>query len=389
MSDQPLLAEETFSILHRLIDKADAGRMRLQLKCGPKETPELYDFADQYLVELVWDDLKQLAHMGVLELKLKRQRSGYNEYDEGRIDLIYEAEGTVRKWLQRPGFDPQYHLWSAALSKYEHVFEDQGDALKQNVLHFPGRSYNQLAAAFAQVAQELLRPLTLRRLSAKCFWGDSKFLDHSENLIRATYPSLSHNIRPRPVLLPVFLPNQFTEVLFVENQDTFLALVERADERLALVNTGGFRGTTQRVREPGQAIFSYVGDASDMSKHAFEQFWLGQNPLDSFFWGDLDYSGLQILAALRQPFPGVQAWSPGYKPMLDFLNAGQGHVFTAAQKARQVKPDIVGCDFADYVLLPAIEQQQGFVDQELVDVSRLNFELEMDDDCPVKLNEQF
>lgn len=371
MNDQPLLAEETYAILHRLLDKADAGRMRLQLKCNPKETPELYHFSDQSQVDLVWDDLKQLAHMGVLELKLKRQRSGYNEYDEGRIDLIYEAEGVLRRWLERPGFDPQYHLWSSALNKYRDVYEDEGDALKQNVLQFPGRSYEQLAAAFAQVATALRQPLTLRQLSAQCFWGNSKFLDHAEGLIRATYPSLFQNLLPRPVLLPVCLPQELQRVLFVENQDSFLALMLRQIPGLGLINMGGFRGTALRIREPGQAIFSFIGEPSDATRRHFEHFWLGHNPIPAFFWGDLDYSGLRILAALNLVFPGVQSWQQGYKPMLAFLEAGNGHISAAAQKDKQVKPGIIGCDYADYVLLPAIETHQSFVDQEVVNVEQI------------------
>ncbi len=372
MSEQPLLAEETYALLHRLLDKADAGRMRLQLKCGPKETPELYDFADQSQVDLVWDDLQQLAHMGVLDLKLRRQRTGYNVYDDGRIDLVYEAEGKLREWLQRPGFDPQYHLWSTALQKYQHIFEDEGDALKMNVLQFPGRSYGQLAGAFASIVGVLTRPMTLRQLSAKCFWGNSKFLDHSEGLIRATFPSLFHNLLPRPVLLPVYLPDDLDQILFIENQDTFVALLQRALPGVGLINMGGFRGTAQRVREPGQAIFSFIGEPSAAIRKQFEAFWLGNNPVTAYFWGDLDYSGLRILAALNMVFPGVQAWEPGYKPMLEFLAEGHGHISAAAQKEKQVKPGVIGCNYADYVLLPAIELHQSFVDQELVDVDQLD-----------------
>lgn len=384
VTEQPLLAEETYAILHRLLDKADAGRMRLQLKCGPKETPELYLFDDQPQVELVWDDLKQLAHLGVLDLKLKRQRAGYNEYDEGRIDLLFEAEGVVREWLQRPGFDPQYHLWSHALEKHRDVFEDEGDALKQNVLQFAGRSYNQLAAAFASVADALQEPLTLRQLSARCFWGDSKFLDPLENVIRATYPSLFHNLLPRPVLLPIYLPSELESILFVENQDTFLAMVQRGFPGLALVNMGGFRGTALRVRQPGQAFFSYVGTPDTAVRRQFEHFWLGHNPLSTYFWGDLDYAGLRILAALNVVFPGTRSWEAGYRPMLASLEGDAGHSSGAARKEKQVKPGVIGCDYADYVLLPAVERHQSFVDQEVVNVAELQWTLEQEDPMVTK-----
>lgn len=369
--EQPLLAEETYAILHRLLDKADAGRMRLQLKFGVKETPELYDFGAQSQVDLVWDDLKQLEQMGVLELKLKRQRSGSKAYDDGRIDLIYEAESTLREWLQRPGFDPQYHLWSNALNKYSHCFEDEGDALKQAIWSYPGRNYKQLAGAFALIAETLQKPMTLRQLSALCFWGNSKYLDHAEAVIRATFPSLYQNIRSRPMLLPVYLPEQLSGILFIENQDTFLAMVAEAPQALGLVYLGGFRGTAQRVREPGQVIFSFVGAPAVSSREAFDAFWLGHNPIPCHFWGDLDYAGMKILAALTQVFPGMEAWVPGYRPMLNFLQEGMGHIPAAAKKDKQVKPGVIGCDYADYVLMPAIETHQGFVDQELVQMDQI------------------
>lgn len=140
MTEQPLLAEQTYGILHRLLDQSDAGRMRLKLKCSAKETPELYHADDQSLVRVVWDDIKQLQRLGVLDLKLKPQKRGYNEYDDGRIDLRYEAEETVRTWLDRPAFDPQLHMWRVAVGKYRSAFEDGGAALEQEALAFPGRS---------------------------------------------------------------------------------------------------------------------------------------------------------------------------------------------------------------------------------------------------------
>lgn len=371
MTEQPLLAQETYSILHRLLDKSDAGRMRLNLRCSAKETPELYDFNDQSQVSVVWDDLKQLQRLGVLDLKLKRQKRGYNEYDDGRIDLRYEAEETVRKWLERPAFDPQLHLWRMALAKYQNAFEDGGVALEREAIVFPGRSYRQLAAAFARIAEALQNPQTLRQLSARCFWGESKFLDRRESLVVATYPSLAGNLLPRPLLLAVYLPHDLDRVLFIENQDTFLQMMMEKPARWGLVYMGGFRGTALRVREPGQAVFSYVNATADEQRGLFERFWLGGAQLPCHFWGDLDYAGLSILAALKQVFPAVEAWQPGYQPMLEILQMERGHNLIAGGKERQIKPGITHCRYADYVLLPAIEEHRAFVDQEAVDVQQL------------------
>lgn len=373
MSEAPLLTEETHALLHRLLDKADSGRMRWQLKCSARETPELYDFADQSQVEVVWEDLQHLAKIGVLDLKLKaRQRPGNNDYDDGLIQLKYEAEETVRLWLERPAFDPRQHLWNTALARHLHLFEDGGEALRREVLRFPGRTYEQLAAAFASIPAVLeQQPMTLRQLSARCFWGASKFLDRRDLLLLATFPSLAKKIVSRPLLLSVYLPEQFEEILFVENQDTYLGLVAQAPAKTGLIYLAGFRGAALRVREVGQAVFSYVNLVSLTERERFSEFWLGHRQLPCFFWGDLDFAGMAILAALKQVFPGVEAWQPGYKPMLAILRDGGGHSSVGGEKDRQYHPGGTDCPYADYVLLPAIEEQLAFVDQEAISVSAL------------------
>lgn len=324
MSEAPLLTEETHALLHRLLDKADSGRMRWQLKCSARETPELYDFADQNQVDVVWDDLKQLAKLGVLDLKLKaRQRPGNNDYDDGLIQLKYEAEETVRLWLDRPAFDPRQHLWDSALERYLHVFEDGGEALRREVLRFPGRTYEQLAGAFATIPAALEKPMTLRQLSARCFWGASKFLDRKELLLLATFPSLANKLLSRPLLLSAYLPAGFEEVLFVENQDTYLGLVGLAPARTGMIYLAGFRGAALRVREAGQAVFSYVNQVSPEERERFISFWVGERQLPSFFWGDLDFAGMAILAALKQVFPGWRRGSQVTSPWWIYCARGE------------------------------------------------------------------
>lgn len=376
MSEAPLLTEETHALLHRLLDKADSGRMRWQLKCSARETPELYDFTDQSQVDVVWEDLQQLAKLGVLDLKLKsRQRPGNNDYDDGLIQLKYEAEEMVRDWLERPAFDPRQHLWDAALAPHLQKFEDGGAALRREVLRFPGRTYEQLAAAFTRVPEELkLRPMTLRQLSARCFWGASKFLDRRESLLIATFPSIASRIRARPLLLSVYLPEPLEQILFVENQDSYLGLVARAPAGLGLVYLGGFRGAVLRVREAGQAVFSYANPVNSEVRAKFGEFWLGHSQLPCFFWGDLDFAGMAILASLKQVFPGVEAWQPGYQPMVALLRQGSGHSAVGGEKEKQYHPGSTSCPYADYVLIPAIEEQLAFIDQETVDPSTLEWQ---------------
>jgi len=38
-----------------------------------------------------------------------------------------------------------------------------------------------------------------------------------------------------------------------------------------------------------------------------------------YFWGDLDFAGMDILLNLKLRFKTVQAWQAGYQPMLEIL----------------------------------------------------------------------
>jgi hypothetical protein len=82
------------------------------------------------------------------------------------------------------------------------------------------------------------------------------------------------------------------------------------------------------------------------------------------FWGDLDWSGMRILAAMRNNFPGMRAWEPGYQPMLQSLMAGQGHSPEASDKKGQRPMVVFGCPYADAHLVPALTALGRFVDQE-------------------------
>jgi hypothetical protein len=75
---------------------------------------------------------------------------------------------------------------------------------------------------------------------------------------------------------------------------------------------------------------------------------------------------MQILKSLKELFPDIQAYVPGYAPMLEMLKKGRSHSAEMANKHGQVDPKMTGCAYADSQLLPAIREYQGFVDQEAI-----------------------
>ena len=135
-----------------------------------------------------------------------------------------------------------------------------------------------------------------------------------------------------------------------------------------LVYASGFRGSASRLRSrDGASLFySQRGDLSATGRDAFE-IWLFDKieTLPAWFWGDLDYAGMRILCAMRGSFPHLAAWEPGYAPMLQALEAGEGHPPEAADKAGQRPVASTGCRYADSALVPALSRLGSFVDQEL------------------------
>jgi hypothetical protein len=203
------------------------------------------------------------------------------------------------------------------------------------------------------------------------FAGDSKRLDGREELVLELFPDLP--LKPRALVIAVKLPKVCRGVLFIENQDTYaLALSGSLPETrgLALVYAAGFRGGAERIRERKAALLHYNGNNTDRT--AFESWWFEPSaspPGPVNFFGDLDFSGMGILASLRQRFGEVNAWQAGYRPLLERIRNQGGHSAEAADKQLQIDPGTTGCPYADGVLLPAI-REHGFIDQEVFNVKK-------------------
>jgi hypothetical protein len=132
----------------------------------------------------------------------------------------------------------------------------------------------------------------------------------------------------------------------------------------ALVYSSGFRGAALRLRKPHGASIYYSRGCSDDATGAFELALFSVPDISTFFWGDLDYSGMAILAALRSTFPNAQAWRPGYEPMVERLRNGEGHSPFESGKEGQRPIDLTGCPYADEVLVPILKASGLFIDQE-------------------------
>ncbi|MCX2782494.1 DUF2220 domain-containing protein [Microbulbifer thermotolerans] len=329
----------------------------------------------------LWDELVWLSR-DYRCFKIKepaRRPSGSAPWQGVRLFFEDSCEAMIREWLDRPRphrVDPE---WQAALTRFATRFENP-EAFPPGGLELDAGfdGYEQLLACWARLGEELAHSggMSWRQLSARCFFGDSKYLDADghQALARALFPELCERVQERSLLMHLYLPSQSERVVMVENQDSFLMLADCQPKATALVYIEGYRGGAARVRLPGVARFSTLNDIAEPARREFIRWWQGQaeQELPAYFWGDLDYEGMQIAAALRRSFTSLDCWRPGYAPMLERLCSGGGHRPLQAKKNRQRAIESTGCDYADTELIPALWHTGCYVDQESVTPEELH-----------------
>jgi hypothetical protein len=372
-SAPPWLADfpEIGALLAGALDHFDrqpgAQRQRPVFLAPDSELPSLQHGGAQ--ADQLWRLVEELARLGVLEIRPGRRHRLDPEWTFARLAFPPASEPVLRAWLGRQPKEPALQAWRRAVQERQDAFPGGAEALLARRVEIAGRSAAEVVGAFAGIAR-LAGPITLRQLSATVFWGDSKLLDERGPLIAALFPQLL--IRERTMPVSVFLPQPLRGVLFVENQDCYTQALEgvpQACAGLALVYASGFRVAARDIRERRNIVLHYAGPGVAAWQEPLERWWLEQGPAPGpvWFWGDLDFAGMQILKALRERFAAASAWQPGYEPMLAALQRRGGHhgASPAGGEDTQTDPLQTGCRYADEVLLPAI-RQHGRIDQELV-----------------------
>lgn len=366
LDDEPEVVAMLTAFLDKLDHRPTSERARIpSVPISKSIAPVLHRHDES--ADRTWALVRSLEGI-VFDIRLGRKRRPYDpEYVGASLRFLDASEAICRDWLFRPMQIPYQRSWAAAVEAHADAFADQGATLLARPLKVAGKSAHQVVDAFAKLGAYVDAGLTLRQLSARVFWGLSKVLDARVDLLHQLYPGLV--LAPRPVLVHVYLPNPCTGVLFVENQDTYVqALAGKPAEvtGLALVYSAGFRGSAERIRGRNGVSLHYQGASERELQAQFERWWFEEKPEDwpVWFWGDLDFAGMAILKAMRQRFGGVQAWQPGYAPMVELIGSGGGHSALMALKAEQIDPETTGCIYADETLLPTMREVGRFVDQE-------------------------
>ncbi len=309
----------------------------------------------------------ELERRGVLAIR-RTARGPYDvDWLAAKIAFPPEAEGILREWMGRDWSAPAKLIWREAIEKHADSFHDAGAALLSQRIVIENRSALEIVVALAGAAK-LTVPMTLRQLSATVFWGNSKILDDRGELVAALLPHLE--IRDRTLVMAVHLPRECRGVLFIENQDTYTTAAAGTPveaRELALVFAAGFRGSAARVRSRSGCLVHYAGPGRLDFAERFDSWWYDNGPAfgSTWFWGDLDFAGMQILKSLRDRFDGLDAWPLGYESMLVHLQTRGGYGARIDDAKGQVDPVLTGCPYADSTLLPAI-RRYGQLDQEWV-----------------------
>ncbi|WP_158527221.1 Wadjet anti-phage system protein JetD domain-containing protein [Pelagibaculum spongiae] len=375
--------------LSRQLDRLDRQPIeertnRLAEKIRERNFPTLFGNGDSDEMDSLWESIEDMALAGVVELQKMRRHVGVevgvgsDPWNNASLEFLPEAEDRVRIWLNRPQQTAEEMAWQLAVNLQKDAFGKQIEWWRRNVDSVAGQQEAEVVARWRQLAIHLPSNLTLRQLSAKYFFGDSKWLETREQALHKLPGLISY--APRKLILQVHLPKTFNGILIVENQDTFLYL-QQLDHpiinQLALVNSGGFRSNSDRALNR-QALHFYYSENSRSNHQSFEQAWFASgnhqqtqiqqpsNKLPVWYWGDLDWAGMSILSGLQKSFHHIDAWQPGYQPMAQMLEQGDGHVPEQAAKQNQPVITHTNCKYADDYLILLMLKHKRFVDQECV-----------------------
>lgn len=360
-------------VLSQLVEKAcRTGEMSTSVRLDRQVLPEVFEASSGEDADFYWGLMKDAQQQGFIDIELKRAKSACAEYE--RSPKISLKGRSLAEWRVLVGLPPEKQSyreqWKAALASALNAPADVAAALENYLIEIEGRSAVDVVGGLNRLLALRSEPLWLREASSRAFWGMSKVLDNRAEMVARLCGADECPFPSAPLHLNVSLPaGEVAGVLFIENVTTYerLAAAARPETAgLVLVYGAGARATAKRlVTRQGASLFYAMSQGFAPAKvAAFEAFLFDASPLPAFCFGDLDFSGMRILRGLRENFPALVAWEPGYARLLARLQAGEGHAPAAAEKSGQTDPGTTGCRYADETLLPAMRSANLFVDQE-------------------------
>lgn len=360
-----------------LVNRLDAAEQRGSASAqstalGERTWPALYKATRESEKEALWAHVQELVRWGWVLVRPEcaaRSTSGYAASPRISVVNVIAVREVVGR-VQRKKSAAE--CWREAVFAGLKASSETKETVSGYCIDMPDRTMVEIVERLNELPGLADKPLLLREVSSQLFWGMSKVLDNRQGLVAAVLGVTECPFPDSPIQLQVYLPHERCQgVLFIENLMTFERAARSestAFEGLALVYASGFKGSAQRLRTlDGCSLFySSRGGLSQGIRDGFEMWLFGTSGAPAFFWGDLDWSGVRILTAMRTNFPNLTAWQPGYQRMLNVLRDGKGHSPEAADKVGQFPIASTGCAFTDGQLLPALREHERFVDQEAI-----------------------
>jgi hypothetical protein len=379
MTEKPLWLEsaEIQALLNRLLDGLERAEQNgsvsaRPLALGEQAWPALYLAPVESRKEELWEHVGEMCGWGWLEVIPASAAAKVAGYDQ-KPKLRVRDEAQLRAAASRPTrIKSSAQQWKDAVFHCLDATEEVKAVVAAYCIDIPDRPMEEVVQRLNQLPGFGDRSLLLREVSARLFWGMSKLLDKRQALVAAMLHVDECPFPASPIQLQVYLPRRCTSILFIENQMSFERAIRSTSgifEDMALVFASGFKGSAQRLRKVDTCslFYSNKGAREGETIDRFEGWLFANERSDAtpvWFWGDLDYAGMRILAAMRSSFSEIAAWPAGYGPMLNELHEGRGHSPEAADKSGQQSIVRTGCSYADQVLIPAIGAKRKFIDQE-------------------------
>jgi hypothetical protein len=360
-------------LLTRFANKAQrAGGGPWSQKLDSKSLPEVFLANTGEDADYHWSLVKEAAASAGVTMTLKPTKQLCAEYERSpKLELLPENLPKLLDALGLAPAAPSYReTWKAALQVGLNAPASVVEAMLPYTLNIDGKSAQEVVQALNQLRALKGQTLRLREASSLVFWGLSKELDNRADMVAKLLEMDSCPFEEPPLHVAICLPaTPVAAILFVENKTTFDTLGRYEDPLLngiALIYSAGFLASAHRLRSRTHTncYFAESGSHNTGNAERVHAFLFDNADLPCYFFGDLDFSGMGILKAMRQNFPTLRAWDPGYLRLLERLRCGNGHSPAAAGKSRQRDPVETGCSLADDILLPAMREARLFVDQE-------------------------
>lgn len=368
-----LTLKDIYNLLNDVLDKLDLKPAceranKIQYPINAKVFPSLYNPLTYREDEEIEKAIQVLINKEIFTIRQSKKEFFVDIRDKSKAKLVFndDFEQKLRIFYKR---ETQTDDWKSAVEQLD-CNTDIKELILNNRITIPEKTEDDIAIQLLKLLTSDNENKSVRHVSAKYFWGISKVLDNKEQIINYC------KLRTMPILLHVkAIGANPKTILFIENQDTYIEAVNSENnifENYILIFSSGFKASAKRLRsENGNKVFFEDSCCLDKEgRNKFKQWLYGEDRLEFnvYFWGDLDFSGMNILSSLKKVFPNLKAWEYGYNRLLKALDNYNAHSPNSANKEGQTEPSLTGCEFTDTRLIPALKYKQLFVDQESVDL---------------------